>query len=108
MSLKDEIDALWRKLYDTDAPASEDDHVAGRRLAMIADDLRCTRDNFRVTNKAYCEIDRKLRDPARHYLIISDIIADIRGRKGIGNELEQIDRETLNEMIETWRGFFTK
>ena len=108
MSLKDEIDGAWRKLYDADAPASEDDHVASRRLAMIADDLRCTRDNFRVMNRAYSELDRKSRDPAKHYLIISDIIADIRGRKGIGNALEDIDRETLNEMIETWRGFFTK
>ena len=108
MNLKDEIDKVWCDLYGPDAPPSADDNAARNRILMIASAVKCAEDNFRVTNKAYCELDRKMRDPARHYLIISDIIADIRGRSGIGNALEEIDRDTLNEMIETWRGFFTK
>ena len=30
------------------------------------------------------------------------IAEDIRGRKGIGNELEQIDDETVADMLATW------
>ncbi len=34
--------------------------------------------------------------------IVGDIVDDILGRKGIGNELEEIDEEVKQEMITRW------
>ena len=34
--------------------------------------------------------------------IVDDIVDDILGRKGIGNELEEIDEDVKQEMITRW------
>lgn len=39
--------------------------------------------------------------------IISKIIADIRDRKGIGDEWESLDADIRNEIVAEWRTFFT-
>jgi hypothetical protein len=38
--------------------------------------------------------------------IISKIIEDISGRKGIGDEWEDIDEDIRKEIIDEWRSFF--
>ena len=38
--------------------------------------------------------------------VISKIIEDIRGRKGIGDEWESIDVDIRNEIVAEWRTFF--
>lgn len=40
--------------------------------------------------------------------VIAKIIKDIRGRKGIGDEWEQIDVDIRSEIAAEWRTFFTE
>lgn len=108
MSLKDDIDAAWRKLYDEGAPASEDDAVASRRLAMIADDLRCTRDNFRVTNRAYSDLDHLTRDPRRIDNIVGAIWNDLQSRAGFDGLMDSIDDETRDAIKADLKSYFMR
>jgi len=43
-----------------------------------------------------------LTDNENAYDVISSIIDDIQDRKGLGNEWEQIDSDTQDEIIKTW------
>ena len=40
--------------------------------------------------------------------IVAEIVRDIKGRRGIGNEFEQIDPDIQAEIIEKWEGIVTK
>ena len=60
------INEAFQKAYPGElSPPTADEKILVKRVNMLLDDLLCTRINFSVTNKAYCEADRKLRDERR-------------------------------------------
>lgn len=51
----------WKEL------SKEDEDLLIRRVNMLIDDLLCTRQNWHITNEAYCKLDCKHRSIREHW-----------------------------------------
>lgn len=60
-SVADEINRVWAKICKGHAEPVTDESLLVKRVKWIEAQLDAAETNFRVTNKAYCELDAKLR-----------------------------------------------
>jgi ribA/ribD-fused uncharacterized protein len=59
-SLADEINAVWKEVYRCDDDATDITSIKNR-VRLLGEDVKCGRENFRVTNAAYITADKELR-----------------------------------------------
>jgi hypothetical protein len=107
MSLADALNAAWIAKYGGDPV--QDEAVLLKRLKMLLSALECAETNFRVTNKAYCELDAKLRaitpsasgtreDGLREAAAYCRDLSDMVYRQGHANNLAAAQEEMAREL----------
>lgn len=58
----EDLNKVWSQTHPSQfMQYTEDPTVLAARVRMLGEELRCAQENFRVTNKAYADLDRKLR-----------------------------------------------